>query len=122
MTVLFAEALDQHWLEVGRPDQSAWAATCSCGHWQYDFHGPPGLKLGDHFAPFSEHVAVALRTALRERGVHLVTVESLAKAAQNHETSGIHGPLHCSLACGASLFAALGDVADEAALSPEPKP
>ena len=36
-----------------------------------------------------------------------VTVESLAGAAQNHETSGIHGSLHCSLACGASLFAAL---------------
>jgi len=104
MTDLLAEALDQHWLEVGSLDQSAWAATCSCGDWQYDFDGPPPITLGDHFAPFSEHVAEALRAALRERGVHLVTVESLAKAAQNHETSGIHGSLHCSLACGASLF------------------
>jgi len=48
-----------------------------------------------------------LRNALRERGVHLVTARGLARAAQNHETSGIHGSLHCSLACGASLFAAL---------------
>ena len=48
-----------------------------------------------------------LRVALRERGVRFVTVQSLAGAAQNHETSGIHGSLHCSLACGASLFAAL---------------
>ena len=52
-----------------------------------------------------------LGAALRKRGVHLVTVESLAGAAQNHETSGIHGSLHCSLACGASLFAALDEEA-----------
>jgi hypothetical protein len=32
---------------------------------------------------------------------------ALAAAAQDHETSGIHGPLHCSLACGSSLLAAL---------------
>ena len=55
--------------------------------------------------------ATRIRAALREHGVHLVTVESLARAAQNHETSGIHGSLHCSLACGASLFAALEDEA-----------
>ena len=54
----------------------------------------------------------AFIAALRERGVHLVTVESLARAAQDHETSGIHGPLHCSLACGASLFAALEEASE----------
>ena len=51
--------------------------------------------------------AKRFRAALRERGVHLVTARGLARAAQNHETSGIHGSLHCSLACGASLFAEL---------------
>ena len=56
------------------------------------------------------HVSQA--NALRERGVHLVTAESLARAAQNHETSGIHGSLHCSLACGASLFAALEEASE----------
>lgn len=30
-------------------------------------------------------------------------VRLLAQAAQDHETSGIHGPLHCSLACGFTL-------------------
>ncbi len=32
-------------------------------------------------------------------------MDRLAAAAQNHETSGIHGSLHCSLACGATLAA-----------------
>lgn len=33
--------------------------------------------------------------------------EVLASVLQDHETSGIHGPLHCSLACGAVVLAAL---------------
>ena len=62
------------------------------------------FTVTDGVARSPHDMAVLIRAALRERGVHLVTVESLARAAQNHETSGIHGSLHCSLACGASLF------------------
>ena len=86
MTDLLHEALDRAWLS---------------------FHA----RTSEHDNQVIRMTFDAVRAALRERGVHLVTVESLAKAAQNHETSGIHGSLHCSLACGASLFAALEDEA-----------
>ena len=59
------ELADRHWLETERPPNPR--ATCSCGGWQYDFDAPPP-KMGDHFRPFSEHVALAI---LGDHGVFL---------------------------------------------------
>ena len=60
------EEVDRHWLESS---VAQGFARCSCGEWRQDI--PGGLTvpmLGEHFAPFSKHVAAAI---LAERGVFL---------------------------------------------------
>ena len=75
----------------------------------------PGLGHGDDCAPETCYAARALAAQLPAQEERL-DVERLAAAAQNHETSGIHGPLHCSLACGATVAAEYRTLGDESGI------
>lgn len=61
-----AREVDRHWLNA--PSRSARGeieATCTCGEWRWVAAGPPP-RIGDHFLPFSEHVATVVLAALAE--------------------------------------------------------
>jgi hypothetical protein len=61
---LLTTEVDRHWLTLG--DQRPPSALCSCGEWQWDFDTGEGLDIGDHFAPFSGHVAAAIAAAMKD--------------------------------------------------------
>jgi hypothetical protein len=55
-----ADEADRHWL-----DRTDTGVGCSCGDWFFalsDAH--PQIDVGDHFLPFSKHVATALHDAI----------------------------------------------------------
>lgn len=55
-----ARLLDHHWLAIASPPSAG--AVCSCGEWRW--HAGRDLQVGEHFQPFSEHVAEMVRAAL----------------------------------------------------------